>query len=157
MLRRWPYTNPCSPDGYILTNNHVVEGAIEITVTLSDKREFKAHTVGTDPRTDIAVLKISASGLPGIVFGDSSKVRVGDIALAIGSPFGLSETNGALLGDVDPDGPAGKSGLEKGDIVLEMNGKLITDTGEFRLNIAMMKPGTTINLKVFRFHVGMMM
>jgi serine protease Do len=249
-----------SADGYILTNNHVIEGANEIKVTLGDKREFKGRVIGTDPRTDIAVLKVEAKDLPVLVFGDSSKVKVGDFALAIGNPFGLNQTvtmgivsatgrgnlgiedyedfiqtdasinpgnsggalvnvtgeligintailsggsggnqgigfaipinmarqvmdqilkqgrvirgylgamiqpvtpqiaksfglsqpRGALLGDVEPGAPASKSGLQRGDIVLEMDGQPVTGTEEFRLKIAMMKPGTTVRLKVYR-------
>jgi serine protease Do len=247
-----------SPDGYILTNNHVVEGATEIKITIGDKRDFKARVIGTDPKTDIAVLRVEATSLPTIAFGDSSKVRVGDFALAIGNPFGLNQTvtmgivsatgrgnlgiedyedfiqtdasinpgnsggalvnvngeligintailsggsggnqgigfaipinmarqvmeqilksgkvtrgylgawiqpvtpaiakafglsqpRGALLGDVEPGGPAGKSGLQRGDIILQMDGQPIIDTREFRLKIAMMKPGTTVKLRV---------
>ncbi len=81
-----------SPEGYVLTNNHVVDHATEITVTLRDKREMKAELVGTDPRTDIAVLKIEGSNFPYVTLGDSSKVQVGDIALAIGNPFGVGQT-----------------------------------------------------------------
>jgi serine protease Do len=81
-----------SPDGYILTNNHVVEGASDIKVYLSDKREFKARVIGTDPRTDIAVLKIDQKNLPTLVLGDSSKLQVGEFVLAIGNPFGVGET-----------------------------------------------------------------
>ena len=250
-----------SPDGYVLTNNHVVESASEIEVSLSDKREFKAKVVGTDPRTDIAVLKLDATNLPTVVLGDSSKAQVGNFVLAIGDPFGLSQTvtagiisakgrgnlgiedyedfiqtdasinpgnsggalintngeligintailtgdgsrgnegvgfaipinmaqsvmsqilkngrvirgylgawiqpvtpemakafglsktQGALLGDVSADGPAGKSGLQRGDVVLEMNGQPIMETKDFRLKIAMMPPGTTVHLKVIR-------
>src|SRR6185437_9019839 len=81
-----------SNDGYILTNNHVVEGATEIEVSLKDKRQMKAKVVGTDPRTDIAVLKIPATGLATVTLGDSKKAKVGDIVLAIGDPFGIGET-----------------------------------------------------------------
>jgi serine protease Do len=81
-----------SPEGYILTNNHVVEGATEVTVTLHDKREMKARVVGTDPRTDIAVLKIDGSNFPVLTLADSSKVEIGDIVLAIGNPFGVGQT-----------------------------------------------------------------
>jgi serine protease Do len=247
-------------DGYVLTNNHVVEGASDIRVSLVDKREFKASIIGTDPRTDIAVLKVDAKDLPRAVLGDSSKVRVGNFALAIGDPFGLSETvtagiisatgrgnlgiedyedfiqtdasinpgnsggalvnvngevigintailtgdggggnqgvgfaipidmarqvmdqilknghvvrgylgawiqpvtpeiakafglgeaRGALLGDVDPKGPAGVSGLHRGDVVLEIDGQPVTDPAAFRLKIAMTPPGTLVHLKVF--------
>lgn len=79
-------------NGYILTNAHVVEGATNIYVTLTDKREFKAKLIGTDRRTDVALLKIDGSGLPKLPIGDSSKVRVGEWVLAIGSPFGLDNT-----------------------------------------------------------------
>ena len=77
-----------SPDGYILTNNHVVAGADKVTVKLYDKREFTAKVVGTDPNTDVAVIKIDTRGLPPVQFGNSDSTRVGEWALAIGNPFG---------------------------------------------------------------------
>ncbi|MFZ9265009.1 MAG: Do family serine endopeptidase, partial [Polynucleobacter sp.] len=79
-------------NGYILTNAHVVEGATTIYVTLPDKREFKAKLIGADKRTDVALVKIEATGLARLPIGDSSKVRVGEWVLAIGSPFGLENT-----------------------------------------------------------------
>lgn len=79
-------------DGYILTNNHVVKGADEIKVVLYDKREFKGKVVGTDPRTDLAVVKIDARNLPTLSLGDSGKMKAGDLVLAIGNPFGLNQT-----------------------------------------------------------------
>jgi serine protease Do len=249
-----------SPEGYILTNNHVVEGAKEIKITLGNKNEYDAKVIGTDSRTDIAVLKIEDKGLPAIPFGDSSKVKVGEFALAIGNPFGLSQTvtmgiisatgrgglgiedyedfiqtdasinpgnsggalvnvngelvgintaivsggsggnqgvgfaipvnmaravmeqilkqgkvirgylgawiqpvtpeiakafglskpEGALLGDVEPGTPAARAGLERGDIVVALNGEPVTDTSQFRLKIAMTAPGTKVRLKVMR-------
>ncbi|MHB8954012.1 MAG: DegQ family serine endoprotease [Pirellulaceae bacterium] len=81
-----------SEDGYILTNNHVVQGADEVTVRLSDRRELSAEVVGTDKPTDIAVLKVKANGLHPAKFGDSSSLQVGQWALAMGSPFGLDQT-----------------------------------------------------------------
>ena len=81
-----------SQDGYILTNAHVVEAAEEITIKLTDKREFKARVIGTDRRTDIALIKIDASGLPAVRFGDASRLKVGEWVLAIGSPFGFENT-----------------------------------------------------------------
>jgi serine protease Do len=78
--------------GYIVTNNHVAGGAEEITVTLQDGRKFDATLVGSDARTDLALLKIEASGLPYVAFGDSDKARVGDWVVAIGNPFGLGGT-----------------------------------------------------------------
>src|SRR5437762_4267800 len=77
-----------SPDGYILTNNHVVAGADRVTVKLYDKREFTAKVAGTDPNTDVAVIKIDAHGLPTVAFGNSDSTRVGEWALAIGNPLG---------------------------------------------------------------------
>jgi serine protease Do len=249
-----------TPDGYILTNNHVVDGASDIGVTLQDKREFKARVVGTDPRTDIAVLKIDATGLPAIVIGDSSKVQVGDYALAVGDPFGVGQTvtmgivsatgranlgiedyedfiqtdapinpgnsggalvndrgeligintaiishgsegnqgigfavpvnlartvmdeilkngkvvraylgivpqdvtpslgkafgekdlRGALVGDVSPNSPAQKSGLQRGDIILELNGTPVNDANQLRMSISMMQPGANVKLTVMR-------
>lgn len=248
-----------TPDGYILTNNHVIDGATDIRVTLMDKREFKATLVGGDSKTDIALLKIGASNLPVVTIGDSSKIQVGDYALALGNPFGVGQTvtmgivsatgrgglgiedyedfiqtdapinpgnsggalvndrgeligintaiispaggnhgvgfavpsnlarqvmeelladgkvtraylgivpqnvtpaiskafgvkenRGALVGDVSPNGPAAKAGVEKGDIILEVNGKPVDDSNRLRMNISMMKPETTVDLKVQR-------
>jgi len=249
-----------TPDGYILTNNHVVDGASDVRVTLSDKRELKARIVGTDPKSDIAVLKIDASNLPCITVGDSSKVQVGDYALAVGDPFGVGQTvtmgivsatgrshlgiedyedfiqtdapinpgnsggalvndrgeligvntaiiahgsegnqgigfaipanmarsvmeeivehgkvtraylgilpqdvtpsiakafhdgntGGALVGDVTPNSPAQRSGLERGDIITDLNGKPVADSNDLRMRISMMTPGTDVNLKVLR-------
>ncbi len=81
-----------TPDGYILTNNHVVDGATDIKVALSDRREFTAKVIGADAQTDVAVLKIDATNLPSLTIGDSSKVQVGDVVFAIGDPFGIGET-----------------------------------------------------------------
>lgn len=81
-----------SPDGYVLTNNHVVEGSAELSVTLPDKREFKGKIVGTDPKTDLAVVKVEGKDLPHIKWGDSSKLQVGEYVLAVGNPFGLNST-----------------------------------------------------------------
>ena len=81
-----------SPDGYVMTNAHVVDGADEVLVTLPDKREFKAKLVGADKRTDVAVVKIEATGLPSVRIGDVNRLRVGEWVMAIGSPFGLENT-----------------------------------------------------------------
>lgn len=81
-----------SADGYILSNNHVVQEASEITVTLKDKRTFKGKVIGTDPKTDLAVLKIEGSDFPYVFLGDSDQLKVGEWVLAIGNPFGLSQT-----------------------------------------------------------------
>jgi len=81
-----------SPDGYILTNNHVIEGADEIEVMLNDSRRAKAKVIGTDPETDLAIVKIDLDKLPVIVLGDSDRIEVGDRVLAIGNPFGVGQT-----------------------------------------------------------------
>lgn len=81
-----------SSDGYILTNAHVVDSADEITVRLADKREFKARVIGADRRTDLALIKIEASGLPSVRMGDPNRLRVGEWVVAIGSPFGFDST-----------------------------------------------------------------
>jgi serine protease Do len=81
-----------TPDGLVMTNAHVVEGADEVIVTLTDKREFKARIIGVDKRTDVAVVKIDAAGLPAVRVGDVSRLRVGEWVLAIGSPFGLESS-----------------------------------------------------------------
>jgi len=81
-----------SADGYLLSNHHVVEGADEVLVTLTDKREFKAKIIGSDQRTDVALLKIEAKGLPTLSFGNPDRIKVGEWVLAIGSPFGLENT-----------------------------------------------------------------
>jgi serine protease Do len=81
-----------SPDGLVLTNAHVVQNAAEVTVRLTDRREFKAKVVGTDPQTDVAVLKIDATNLPSVTLGSTAKTRVGESVVAIGSPFGFENT-----------------------------------------------------------------
>ena len=252
-----------SADGYVLTNNHVVEGATDIQVILKDKREFKATVVGRDPRTDVAVLKIPATGLSSVTLGDSGKMRVGDIVLAIGDPFGVGETvtmgivsatgrrslgisgpngyedfiqtdasinpgnsggalvnthgeligintailsdgsggnegigfaipvdmarsimeqiikngkvtrgylgvsiqevtpdlakafnlpsnEGALIGDVSPDSPGAKAGVQKGDVIVGLNGQGVSDYNDLRLRISQMAPGTNVKLDVYR-------
>ena len=81
-----------SPDGYILTNNHVLKNAKEIQVTLSDGRTFTAKVAGTDPQTDIALIRVQADNLPALTLADSDKVNVGDVVLAVGYPFGVGQT-----------------------------------------------------------------
>lgn len=81
-----------SPDGYILTNNHVVEDADELKVLLSDDREFLAKVIGTDPKTDIAVIKVEAESLPTVILADSDNIRIGDVVFAVGNPLGIGQT-----------------------------------------------------------------
>jgi Do/DeqQ family serine protease len=79
-------------DGYIVTNNHVVEGADELTITLNDNREFSARIIGTDPTTDLALIKIDGKNLPTLPIGDSDKIKVGEWVIAVGNPFGFNST-----------------------------------------------------------------
>jgi len=81
-----------SPDGYIVTNNHVVNGADELTVTLNDNREYSARIIGTDPNTDLALIKINGKNLPTLPIGDSDNLKVGEWVLAVGNPYNLSST-----------------------------------------------------------------
>jgi serine protease Do len=99
-----------SPDGYIITNNHVVEGATEVKVSFADKEEYPAKVVGADKYSDIAVLKINKTGLTTLPFADSGKAEVGDVVLAIGEPFGLGQT--VTMGIISAKGRAGL-GIER--------------------------------------------
>lgn len=99
-----------NPDGYILTNNHVVSGASDVEVLTPDQRQFKAKVIGSDPLTDVAVVKIEATGLPTLPLGDSSELKVGDVVFAIGQPFGIGET--ATMGIVSATGRGLNSAIE---------------------------------------------
>jgi serine protease Do len=141
-----------SPNGYILTNNHVVDGATEVRVTLSDKRDFKAKVVGTDPKSDIAVLKIDAADLPTIVVGDSTKVQVGDYALAVGDPFGVGTS--VTMGIVSATGRT-HLGIEDYEDFIQTDapinpgnsgGALVNDRGELiGVNTAILAHGSEGN------------
>ena len=250
-------------NGYILTNNHVVSGASDVEVFTQDQKKFKAKVIGTDPLTDVAVVKIDATGLPTLTFADSSTLKVGDIVFAIGQPFGIGETatmgivsatgrglggaieryedfiqtdaainpgnsggalidlrgnlvgintailsggggeggnqgigfaipinmarnvmdqivehgkvirgflgvsiqsvdpdmarafglsrgGGALIGDVSPDSPASKAGLQRGDVVLDLNGQAISSSQDLSVRVSQSAPGTVAHLKIFR-------
>ena len=245
-------------DGYILTNNHVVEGADEVRVSLQDGRELDAKVVGTDPKSDVAVLKVDGGDLPALTIGDSELLEVGDVVLAIGNPFGIGQTvtmgivsatsratmgldyedfiqtdaainpgnsggalvdaagrlvgintailsrsggnqgigfaipvglardvmeslvrdgkvtrgylgvmiqdvnpalarkfgledsKGALVGEVTPDGPADKAGVESGDVVTSIEGREIRDSRHLKLAVAKIRPGDTASVKVLR-------
>jgi len=250
-----------NPQGYILTNNHVVANASDVEVFTQNHRKYKARIIGTDERTDIAVLKIDASGMPAFTLGDSSLLKVGDIVFAIGDPFGIGETatmgivsatgralhgsiehyenfiqtdaainpgnsggamidlrghligintaiisgggggnegigfaipvnmarhvmdqivahgkvirgylgvtienvspdmakafglnqgGGALVADVTPGGPAADSGLHRGDIILELDGKKVADSSDLSLRISELAPGQEAHMQVFR-------
>jgi len=246
-------------DGYVLTNNHVITGASDISVTLGDKRNYKGRLVGADPLTDLAVIKVDANNLPVVPFADSSHVRVGDIVLAMGNPFGLSQTvtmgiisakgraglgieayedflqtdaainpgnsggplvdtqgaivgintailsarggnegigfaipssmaersltqivqtgkvvrgylgiipqditpamaralhlnqpKGVIVGDVEDGAPAAQAGLQRGDIILSVNGQPVDDANQLKLRISSMAPGTVAHLEIQR-------
>jgi serine protease Do len=247
-----------SADGYILTNAHVINAADEVIVKLSDRREFKAKIIGSDRRTDVALLKIDASGLPRVSIGDPNQLRVGEWVAAIGSPFGLENTmtagivsakgralpqenfvpfiqtdvainpgnsggplfnlkgevvginsqiysrsggsmglsfaipidvamdissqikaggkisrgwlgvsiqeitkdlaesfgmkntNGALVAGVEKNGPADKSGVETGDVILKFDGKSINTSSDLPRAVGSVKPGKTVNAEVLR-------
>jgi serine protease Do len=249
-----------SADGYVLTNNHVVDKGTDIKVILADKRQFPGKVIGTDPKTDVAVVKIAAAGLPTLTLGDSSKLQVGDYAFAIGNPFGVGETatmgiisatgrngldiedyedfiqtdaainpgnsggallnargevigintailsgesggnqgigfaipvnmakyvmdeilkhgkvvrgyigvgiqevtpdlakafnipaeKGALVGNVEANSPGAKAGLERGDVIEELNGQPVKGPNDLRLKVATMAPGATVRLKTDR-------
>ncbi|HOO37477.1 MAG TPA: DegQ family serine endoprotease [Deltaproteobacteria bacterium] len=127
-----------SEDGYIVTNNHVVGGADKVEVRLSDERVFQARIIGTDPKSDVAIIKIEEQGLPAITIGDSSSLRIGSFVLAVGNPFGLEQT--VTMGIVSA---LGRSGLgitdyenfiqtdaainpgNSGGALVNMNGELI--------------------------------
>jgi serine protease Do len=138
-----------SPDGYILTNNHVVDGATDVRVTLSDRREFKAKVIGTDAKTDVAVLKIDANNLTPITIGDSSKLQIGDAVLAIGNPYGIGQT--VTMGIVSATGRA-QLGIEDYEDFIQTDasinpgnsgGALVNDRGELvGINTAILAPGS---------------
>lgn len=102
-------------DGYILTNNHVVDGADEVKVALQDGREFTARVVGRDPKTDVAVIKVESKDLPTVPMANSDKVEVGDVVLAIGNPFGIGQT--VTTGIVSATGRSGAVGLDYEDFI----------------------------------------
>jgi serine protease Do len=250
-----------NPNGYILTNNHVVAGASDVEVYTQNRQEYKAKIIGTDSRTDIAVLKIDASGLRAFTFGDSSNLKVGDLVFAIGDPFGIGETatmgivsatgralggeiehyedfiqtdaainpgnsggalidlhgnlvgintailsgggggnegigfaipineahkimdqivahgkvirgylgvaiqpvdpnmakafglsqgGGALVSDVSPGGPAARAGIQRGDIILKLNGAAVSGPDTLSLRISEMAPGSVAHLLIYR-------
>ncbi|MBN1636701.1 MAG: DegQ family serine endoprotease [Deltaproteobacteria bacterium] len=248
-----------SPDGYILTNNHVVGEADKVTVKLLDGREFTAETVGVDPPTDVAVIKIDAKNLPVLPLGDSDKLEVGEWVLAVGNPFGLShtltagivsakgrssigitdyedyiqtdaainpgnsggplinlegqavgintaifsrsggymgigfaipvklaqtiysqlvdhgsvtrgylgimiqnltpelaksfgidDTKGVIISQVMPDTPAEKAGLKQGDVIVKFEGESVDMVGPFRNKVALIAPGTSVDITVIR-------
>ena len=118
-----------STDGYIITNNHVIDGADELEVTLNDNRKFAAKLVGTDPTTDIALLKIDAKDLPTIPFGDSEKLKVGEWVLAVGNPFNLTST--VTAGIVSAKGRGISMGGGDKSKLVGINTAIYSETGNF--------------------------
>jgi serine protease Do len=250
-----------SPDGYIVTNNHVIDGAVDIRVTMHDRRVLKAKLIGSDPLTDLAVLKVNETNMASVPWGDSTQVRPGQTVMAFGNPYGfrftvtqgiVSATNrpnpdsnrskpgqfiqtdaainpgnsggplvdargqvvgintflvspsgtfsgmgfaiptqiakptvdtlirdgkvehsrigigisdvtpenakffgdstamGAVITQVDPDSPAAKAGLQVGDVITNINGEKVNDSGELQVYISQQKPGTKVELTVLR-------
>ena len=250
-----------SPDGYIVTNNHVIDGAVDIRVTTHDRRVLKAKLVGADPLTDLAVLKVNETNMTSVPWGDSTQVRPGQMVLAFGNPYGFrftvtrgivsavnrgnpdsnrskpgefiqtdaainpgnsggplvdsrgevigintflvspsgtfsgmgfaiptqivkptvdelikdgkvehgrigivindvtpenakffgdSTAMGAVVTQVDPDSPGAKAGLEIGDVITQVNGQKVNDSGELQVYVGQQKPGTKIELTVLR-------
>ena len=138
-----------SPDGYILTNNHVVDDATDVTVTLPDRREFKGRVVGKDAKIDLAVVKIDASNLPAITVGNSAKLDVGDCVLAIGNPYGVGQT--VTMGIISATGRTGL-GIEEYEDFIQTDaainpgnsgGALVNDRGELiGINTAILAEGS---------------
>jgi serine protease Do len=138
-----------SPDGYILTNNHVVDDATDVTVTLPDRREFKGRVVGKDAKIDLAVVKIEANNLPAITVANSSKLEIGDFVLAIGNPFGVGQT--VTMGIVSATGRNGL-GIEDYEDFIQTDaainpgnsgGALVNDRGELvGINTAILSEGS---------------
>src|SRR3954453_8666396 len=134
--------------GYVLTNHHVIRGAEQVTVTLKDRREFTAQIVGSDPATDVAVLKIPAERLSAIGFGDSDDLKVGDLVVAIGNPFGLGQT--VTSGIVSALGRSGITSGKYEDFIQtdasinpgNSGGALVNTKGELiGINTAIIAPG----------------
>jgi serine protease Do len=117
-------------DGFILTNAHVVEGADEVLVTLTDKREFKAKLIGADKRTDVAVVKIQATGLPAVKVGDVSRLKVGEWVMAIGSPFGLDNSVTAGIVSAKQRNSGGPLINMRGEVV-GINSQIYSRSGGF--------------------------
>jgi len=137
-----------STDGYILTNNHVVDDATDVRVTLADRREFKGRVIGKDAKIDLAVVKIEANNLPVITVGNNAKLEVGDCVLAIGNPFGVGQT--VTMGIISATGRAGM-GIEEYEDFIQTDaainpgnsgGALVNDRGELvGINTAILSGG----------------
>src|SRR2546427_282346 len=155
-----------STDGYILTNNHVVAGADRVTVKLFDKREFTARVVGTDPSTDVAVIKIDTNGLPTAQFGNSDSVRIGEWVLAIGNPLGENFTftvtagivsaKGRLLGGLQQsrysiqDFIQTDAAINPGNLIVALDGEAVEDVPQLQQRVGFKLPGETVQVTIVR-------
>src|SRR5439155_1569076 len=149
-----------SADGFILTNNHVVAGADKVTVRLYDKREFIARVVGTDPNTDVAVIKIEARGLPTVGFGNSDSTRVGEWALAIGNPLGeafaftvtagIVSAKGRLLAGLQQTRYSIQDFIQPDAVIIAVDGQPVDNTPQLQQRVAFKKPGETVEVTVLR-------
>src|SRR5437660_1084911 len=133
-----------SSDGYIATNAHVVDDASEVTVRLSDRREFKAKVIGADKRSDVALLKIDAKDLPKVTIGDPEKLKVGEWVVAIGKPFGLDNTKTAGMER------AQQARIECGEIIMQFDNREIKTTYDVPRIITAVRHGTKVTLIVRR-------
>src|SRR5918994_351408 len=141
-----------SADGFILTNAHVVEGADEINVKFTDKREFKAKVIGADRRTDIAVIKVDATGLPAVRFGDPNKLKVGEWVVAIGSPFGFENTVTAGIVSAKGRSPPQEKFVPfiQTDIIIGYDGKPVEASSDLPRMVGSTRPGQQATLEVWR-------
>src|SRR5437667_228931 len=144
-----------SQDGYILTNNHVVQGADRVTIRLYDNREFTAKTIGTDPNTDIAVIKIQTTGLPTVRLGDADRSVIGVSVLPVrqedAEDVRLPDIKGAVVqGFTTDDAPAKGAGLQEGDIIIAIDGQPVESVAQLQQRVGFKKPGETVQVTVAR-------
>src|SRR6266540_3241006 len=144
-------------DGYILTNHHVVDGAVEIKIELTDNRTFTAKLVGSDPPSDLALLKIDAKNLPVLPLGDSGKVRRGMLGITIqpvtpdlAASLNMPAARGAIVNSVQAGGPAERAGIKRGDVITAVNNQPVADSNSLRNVVARTSPGTDLTLTVVR-------
>lgn len=138
-----------SSDGYVLTNNHVVDGADEIKVKLSNSQEYKGKVVGRDPKTDLALLKINgASELHPL--NKSLGLSVQDLTPQIAQGLGLKESAGVVVTRVEPESPAAEAGLQSGDVIREVNRKPVKNADDFVRKLEKAKGQDTVLLSIQR-------
>ena len=159
--------------GYIVTNNHVVQGADRVTVTLNDKREFDAQIIGLDPSTDLALLKIEAEDLSPIEIGNSDNLKVGEWVLAVGNPFNITSTvtagivitdisnefakannvnrlDGVFVVEVGQNGGAKDAGMQNGDVIIAVDNAKVKSVAEIQDRLTRFSPGDEVKVTVDR-------